>query len=343
MTTTPPDFDPLALVDSFYGPGAFCGWILSVLAIGITWASNLDSHQDDKISVDFIIALSFPCAAAAHFLRLLATMSDEVNLYQHSGYSDPNNTIVANAAVAQYVAAAEAPLRICQSFMPVYYCLYQVAQSRHQTKRLGYTVLVGLFVYLAKLLIYVRSEGERPAFFSTKSPALTWGFSEPFYLLMGAESWWTMSATQEGPPKQALPVASNQSATSAVLIINIAFSLVHMSLPATPGNGFLDLTPSFGPLPTSLGRMLDMDQFAALASGGLMVLFNIREAIMSRRISGPDMEGEGKGTASHRTPADRVTTGLGASDADQLVFQRRNGGQGEDDGDIASFPLQQLD
>lgn len=54
-------------VSSLYGPGAFFGWLCTILSVSISWTFNLDQKGQDTIDNDLIAALLFPSIAAIHF------------------------------------------------------------------------------------------------------------------------------------------------------------------------------------------------------------------------------------------------------------------------------------
>ncbi|OAL57309.1 hypothetical protein IQ07DRAFT_582508 [Pyrenochaeta sp. DS3sAY3a] len=59
--------DPSTQVSSLYGPGAFFGWLCTILSVAISWTFNRHQKGQDTIDNDLIAALLFPSIAAINF------------------------------------------------------------------------------------------------------------------------------------------------------------------------------------------------------------------------------------------------------------------------------------
>lgn len=59
--------DPSPKVSSLYGPGAFVGWLCTLLFVLVSWACNRQIIARDTIGNDLIAALALPSIAAIHY------------------------------------------------------------------------------------------------------------------------------------------------------------------------------------------------------------------------------------------------------------------------------------
>jgi hypothetical protein len=76
----PSTFDSLALVSSFYGPGATACWYLTCLSCLISWTIHPKKQKTDSITSDFIAAVTFPTVAAAHLIAQVQNYPDQASL-----------------------------------------------------------------------------------------------------------------------------------------------------------------------------------------------------------------------------------------------------------------------
>ena len=111
METSPEqNNDRLALVSSFYGPGAVTCWYLTTLAVLTSWTLHPTKRKSGSIDEDIIAVLTFPAVAAGHILWQARKLLSE---------EDPLATVGRDEKLlyAQRLAAIEAPLNIIEVFM----------------------------------------------------------------------------------------------------------------------------------------------------------------------------------------------------------------------------------
>jgi hypothetical protein len=68
-----------APVSSLYGPGAIICWLLTVIAVILSWSLNSSSRRYDTITGDLITSLLLPCIANIHFIHELAHAKNSPN------------------------------------------------------------------------------------------------------------------------------------------------------------------------------------------------------------------------------------------------------------------------
>ncbi|KAE9376002.1 hypothetical protein N431DRAFT_454589 [Stipitochalara longipes BDJ] len=92
-TLNPSTFDSLALVNSFYGPGATACWYLTCLSCLISWTLQPKKQTSDSITSDFIALVTFPTVAAAHLIPQVqnypsqSSLEDQLSKQIHASMS----------------------------------------------------------------------------------------------------------------------------------------------------------------------------------------------------------------------------------------------------------------
>lgn len=139
------------LVSSLYGPGNFACWSLLLLSVCVSWILNPASRRKDSITNDFIMVLSMPVVAAAHFFH---------QIYQQHGDPDSHLPILQylftnrDGDNVRTVAAIEAPLTICEDFIVWGAFLYFLAAQRRQLRRMSLVLIVWMLCVSAELLLW---------------------------------------------------------------------------------------------------------------------------------------------------------------------------------------------
>ncbi|KAH7079695.1 hypothetical protein FB567DRAFT_533134 [Paraphoma chrysanthemicola] len=169
------------LVDSLYGPGTVCAWLLTLTAVVVSWTLNKASRRRDTISVDFLLALVLPLIAAGHLIALIVQLPISV----------VEAFTTRNIEHQQYGSAIEAPLSICETFSVFALILAGCGGpwwgSHLKIKRLGLVLAVGLLSWSAENILFgiVTMKGvklvdttlTRPyLFFVTPLVAWTWAY-----------------------------------------------------------------------------------------------------------------------------------------------------------------------
>jgi hypothetical protein len=72
--------DSLALVNSFYGPGATACWYLTCLSSLISWTLHPKKRTADAITNDFIVLATFPTVASAHLITQIRSWPSELSV-----------------------------------------------------------------------------------------------------------------------------------------------------------------------------------------------------------------------------------------------------------------------
>jgi hypothetical protein len=75
----PSPFDSLALVNSFYGPGATACWYLTCFSSLVSWTLHPSKRTADAITTDFIALATFPTVASAHLITQIRSWQSSVN------------------------------------------------------------------------------------------------------------------------------------------------------------------------------------------------------------------------------------------------------------------------
>jgi len=92
VSTSDADNDSLALVNSFYGPGATACWYLTCLSCLISWTLHPKKKGSDSITSGFIAVLTFPTVAAAHLVTQVQgypseSLEDQLSKQIHASIS----------------------------------------------------------------------------------------------------------------------------------------------------------------------------------------------------------------------------------------------------------------
>ncbi|KAF7191486.1 hypothetical protein HII31_06988 [Pseudocercospora fuligena] len=131
----------LPLVSSLYGPGAVGCWLAIVGSVFVSWTLNRKLRKNDKISNDFLGALTLPIVAAGHLLHQLLRYPGP--LATMFGTFDPTLT--------PKVAALEASLSVCQTFTAMALPLAAVPMYMRKPKRFFAVTLTGLFCFAMQI------------------------------------------------------------------------------------------------------------------------------------------------------------------------------------------------
>jgi hypothetical protein len=98
--------DSLALVNSFYGPGATACWYLTCLSCLVSWSLHPKKRESDSVTADFIALVTFPVVAAAHLIS-------QVHDYPPQSSMDHEVLEQINAAISASLTIAETYLILC--------------------------------------------------------------------------------------------------------------------------------------------------------------------------------------------------------------------------------------
>jgi len=135
------------LVSSLYGPGNIICWFLLLASVLLSWTANPATARRDIITNDFIAVLTMPLVAVAHLLHQVLYRQPRAESLRHlltSRYRDD----------VRSVAAIEAPLAVCDTFIAWAALLLFLAMRRNQLKRKLAVFTVGLLCLPAELLLW---------------------------------------------------------------------------------------------------------------------------------------------------------------------------------------------
>ncbi|KAN0095512.1 hypothetical protein V8E51_016223 [Hyaloscypha variabilis] len=139
-TSDPSTFDSLALVNSFYGPGATACWYLTCLACLILWTFHPKKQKSDSITSDFIALVTFPTVAAAHLIS-------QVQNY-------PSQSSLDDQLAKQIHASMSASLTITETYLSLCIILLAPAVLSQSTKRIVLLALTGLFCVASETYVF---------------------------------------------------------------------------------------------------------------------------------------------------------------------------------------------
>jgi len=139
----------LTLVSSLYGPGAIGCWLAIVGSVFVSWTVNKDTRKVDLITNDLIATLTLPVVAAGHLVYQIAT------------FPGPRRDILTTLepGLVQYVAALEAALTVCDTFVSLGLLLIVVAAWKLQFKRCLSIAFVGLICFGTEGALFLISAG----------------------------------------------------------------------------------------------------------------------------------------------------------------------------------------
>ena len=109
-TQSPPSSDSLALVNSFYGPGATACWYLTCLSCLISWSVHPAKRKSDTINNDFIALVTFPTIASAHLITQVRSWPLEKSLVD---VDDETLLLQMRASLAASLIVTETYLLLC--------------------------------------------------------------------------------------------------------------------------------------------------------------------------------------------------------------------------------------
>lgn len=132
--------DSLALVNSFYGPGATACWYLNCLSCAVSWTLHPKNQRSDSVTSDLIALVTFPTVAAAHLVS-------QVQDY-------PSQPHVSNEAFQQVHASICASLTIAETYLALCVVLLFLAVLVRSIKRIIVLTLTGIFCCVAETYVY---------------------------------------------------------------------------------------------------------------------------------------------------------------------------------------------
>ncbi|KAF4549963.1 Hypothetical protein D9617_19g102680 [Elsinoe fawcettii] len=145
------DGDRYVEVQSLYSPGTVGAWLLTVLAVAISWTLNAKSRRRDSISIDLLAVLTMPAVAAGHVFYQVAQLP----------FTLAETITARDTASVQQMAAIEAPLNICETFTIIALALASCCGPFHSSgvkyKRLTLILVVGLLCWATEELFFERA------------------------------------------------------------------------------------------------------------------------------------------------------------------------------------------
>jgi len=132
--------DSLALVNSFYGPGATACWYLNCLSCVVSWTLHPKKQRSDSITSDLIALVTFPAVAAAHLVS-------QVQDY-------PSRPHVSDETFQQVHASICASLTITETYLALCTILLFLAVLVRSIKRIIVLTLTGIFCCVAETYVY---------------------------------------------------------------------------------------------------------------------------------------------------------------------------------------------
>ncbi|KAK4457782.1 hypothetical protein QBC42DRAFT_235521, partial [Cladorrhinum samala] len=122
------------LVSSLYGAGNCISWFLILLSVTISWSFSTAARGPprDSITNDFVAAVSMPLVAIGHYLHQVMTMRPgyQYRLPAGSGSDASGLKAAVTPEQVRFMAAIEAPLTVCEDFIPWAALLYLLAARR---------------------------------------------------------------------------------------------------------------------------------------------------------------------------------------------------------------------
>ncbi|KAH8778943.1 hypothetical protein BGZ57DRAFT_890008 [Hyaloscypha finlandica] len=131
------------LVSSFYGPGATTCWYLTILSCFVSWLAH--PHHSDKLTSDFVAALTFPGVAAGHLAQ---------QIYFYPGVRAEISS-TKTFWLLQHVASIEASLNVSESFLPLCAILLCISIYFGHKKRTVLLGILGLLCLSAEFYYFV--------------------------------------------------------------------------------------------------------------------------------------------------------------------------------------------
>lgn len=152
-TVMQPQNDPYAKVQSLYGPGTVGAWLLTILSVFLTWTLNRKARCRDTLSFDFLAVLILPTVAASHLFWLARRLPTSI----------AGVLVAEDLEAVQNVAALEAPLNICETFLTpaliLSCCCGPWYNSKTRLKRLSLTITAGLLSWATEQYMFIHATG----------------------------------------------------------------------------------------------------------------------------------------------------------------------------------------
>jgi hypothetical protein len=139
-TQQPSLSDSLALVNSFYGPGATACWYLTCFSRLISWTLHPRKRVADTITSDFIAQVTFPIVASAHLITQIRSW--------------PLESSINDEASAQLRASLAASLIITETYLSLCIILILPGLFARTPKRLCLLAVTGIFCVFSETYLY---------------------------------------------------------------------------------------------------------------------------------------------------------------------------------------------
>lgn len=145
---TMPPSDSLALVNSFYGPGATACWYLTCFSCLISWTVNPKKRTADAITNDSIAMITFPCVGSAHLISQVCNWPSEM---------------IDEDTLGQMRASLSASLIIVETYLALCVILLLPGLFSRVPKRLSLLGTTGILCVVSESYLYVALPGIRHA------------------------------------------------------------------------------------------------------------------------------------------------------------------------------------
>jgi hypothetical protein len=132
--------DSLALVNSFYGPGATLSWYLTCLSCLISWTLHPKKRLADTITGNLITHVTFPTVASAHLITQIRSWPPESSVNEQT--------------LAQLRASLAASLTITEIYLSLCIILLLPGLFARSPKRLCLLAITGVFCLLSETYLY---------------------------------------------------------------------------------------------------------------------------------------------------------------------------------------------
>lgn len=142
-------FGRLALVNSFYGPGATACWYLTCFSCLLSWTLHPKKRIEDAITSDFIAIVTFPTVASAHLITQVRSW--------------PSQSSVGDQTLQQMYASLAASLIIIETYLPLCIILLLPGVFTRTPKRLCLLAATGVFCVLSETYLYLALPSIRQA------------------------------------------------------------------------------------------------------------------------------------------------------------------------------------
>lgn len=136
----PAPSDSLALVNSFYGPGATACWYLTCLACLISWTIHPRKRIKDSITNDMIALIIFPTVASAHLITQVRSW--------------PPSSIIDDKTRVQMLASLAASLIIIETYLFLCVVLLSPGLLARVPRRLSLLGTTGIFCVASETYLY---------------------------------------------------------------------------------------------------------------------------------------------------------------------------------------------